>query len=125
MSTNGKGDKRRPGKPGAYERGYEAIDWSKGRKPAAPRKADVGRVLLEDYATPVQWDIPPLSEILSPNHRLVRIARCTEPGAWWESHIGETISVFATDSYGHWTRDTGPMRLSQWVKVSDTEEVET
>ena len=53
----------------------------------------------------------------------VRIARCTEPGAWWERHVGATISVFATDSYGHWTRDTGPMRLSQWVKVADTEEV--
>lgn len=25
--TNGKGSARRPGKPGAYERGYDAITW--------------------------------------------------------------------------------------------------
>ncbi len=28
---NGKGDKRRPGKPGAYEEGYESIDWGQDR----------------------------------------------------------------------------------------------
>lgn len=28
-STNGKGDKWRPGKPGAYEAGYDAIDWKR------------------------------------------------------------------------------------------------
>lgn len=33
MSQNGKGDKRRPSKAGAYARGYDAIDWSKGRTP--------------------------------------------------------------------------------------------
>lgn len=27
MSDGGKGDDRRPGAPGAYERGFEAIDW--------------------------------------------------------------------------------------------------
>ncbi len=60
----GKGDKRRPGKPGAYERGYEAIDWSKGRKPAA-RKADLGRVLIAG-GEGVEWVIPPLEDLLGP-----------------------------------------------------------
>lgn len=27
MSDGGKGDDRRPGAPGAYERGFDAIDW--------------------------------------------------------------------------------------------------
>ncbi len=66
MSQNGKGDKRRPSKPGAYARGYDAIDWSKGRKPAPPRKADVGRVLFHDYTTKPEWIIPSLEEILGP-----------------------------------------------------------
>lgn len=37
---SGKGDKRRPSKPGAFERGYDAIDWSKGRRtpPRAKRE---------------------------------------------------------------------------------------
>jgi hypothetical protein len=29
---SGKGDKRRPGKQGAYEEGYEAINWKKNFK---------------------------------------------------------------------------------------------
>ncbi len=49
MSQNGKGDKRRPSKPGSYERGYESIDWSKGRKSAAPGKVSVNEVLATDY----------------------------------------------------------------------------
>ncbi len=52
----------------------------------------------------------------------VHIVGCTYSGAWWGSHIGRTIKVLATDNYGHWTRDTGPMRLIQWIKVSDTSE---
>ncbi len=66
MSQNGKGSKRRTGKPGAYARGYEAIDWSKGRKPAPPRKVDLGRVLIADGER-AEWIIPPLEELLGPS----------------------------------------------------------
>lgn len=31
---NGKGSKRRPGKPGAYERGYASIKWKSKEKKA-------------------------------------------------------------------------------------------
>lgn len=51
----------------------------------------------------------------------VKIARCSQPGSWWESFIGQTVTVLLTDHYGHWTRDTGPMRLLQWVTPGDTE----
>ncbi len=61
---NGKGDKTRPGKPGAYARGYAAIDWSKGRKPAPPRKVDVGRVLIAD-GEGTRWTVPSLTDLLT------------------------------------------------------------
>ncbi len=65
-----KGSKRRPpSKPGAYERGYEAIDWAKGRPAPAPRKPTVGMVLLEDYVAKEEWVIPSLEEILGPPRR--------------------------------------------------------
>ncbi len=64
---NGKGDKTRPGKPGAYARGYEAIDWSKGRKSAPPRKVKPDEVLLQGYVTPPEWIIPSLEELLGPS----------------------------------------------------------
>ena len=63
---NGKGDKRRPEKPGAYQEGYEAIDWSKGR-PARALQPTVGRILSEEYGRPTDWVIPPLEEILGPS----------------------------------------------------------
>lgn len=57
---NGKGSKQRPGKPGAYAKGYDAIDWSKGRKPSQPRKPTVADVLIADYSTKPEWVIPDL-----------------------------------------------------------------
>jgi len=50
----------------------------------------------------------------------VRITGCTYHGGWWEPFIGRVITVLWTDQYGHWTRDTGPMGLLQWVSVCDT-----
>lgn len=41
----GKGDARRPSKPGAYEQGYQAIDW---RKQAASPQGDLFIVRLYD-----------------------------------------------------------------------------
>lgn len=52
----------------------------------------------------------------------VRILRCSYHGGWWEKYVGRVITVLFTDQYGHWTRDTGPMRCLQWVKVEDTSE---
>lgn len=56
-----------------------------------------------------------------PNPKRVRIARCSLNGAWWEEHVGAIITVIFTDSHGHWTRDTGPMRCIQWVRPEDCE----
>jgi hypothetical protein len=50
----------------------------------------------------------------------VRITRCSEHSCWWRTHLFAVITVLWTDQYGHWTRDTGPMRLLQWVPVADT-----
>jgi len=50
----------------------------------------------------------------------VRIIACSYPGGWWERRIGRVVTVLFTDHYGHWTRDTGPMRLLQWVSFADT-----
>ncbi len=62
---SGKWSKRRLGKPGAYERGYEAIDWSKGRKPAPPFKTDnEWAALVRDYATKPDWTIPTMNDFL-------------------------------------------------------------
>ncbi len=54
---NGKGSRQRPGKPGAYARGYEAINWAKNRPGRVPRKETIDGV---------EWVIPSLSEILGP-----------------------------------------------------------
>ncbi len=59
----GKGDKQRPGKPGAYARGYEAIDWSKGRC-GVSRTSKPGALEFTDFTTPVTWVVPTLEEIL-------------------------------------------------------------
>ncbi len=66
---SGKGSKRRPpSKPGAYEDRYSEINWGP-RKPPAPTKPDVGRVLIEDYGTQVEWVIPSIDEILGQEER--------------------------------------------------------
>ena len=49
----------------------------------------------------------------------VRINRCSCHWAWYKDRVGQEVSVFAVDSYGYWTRDTGPMRCSQWIKLED------
>lgn len=54
----------------------------------------------------------------------VQIHRCSQPGSWWESHVGKVIDVIAVDSYGYWTRDTGPMRHTQWVACEDATPVD-
>ncbi len=59
---NGKGDKRRPGKPGAYEEGYQSINW--GSRKAEPKKWTAEQVLTEDYNRPVEWVIPSIEELL-------------------------------------------------------------
>ncbi len=50
----------------------------------------------------------------------VRIVSCSQPSAWWESHIGRTITPLWIDTYGYWTRDTGPMGCLQWIDPDDT-----
>lgn len=40
---SGKGDDRRPGAPGAYERGFDAIDWSAREREAMDAAADALR----------------------------------------------------------------------------------
>lgn len=54
----------------------------------------------------------------------IRIERCSDPTNWYASHIGTVVAVEWIDSYGYWTRDTGPMRCSQWVKCEDAVIVE-
>lgn len=57
----------------------------------------------------------------------VKIERCSQPGAWWEKHLGRVVTVLWTDAYGHWTRDTEQLgatgwagyRFLQWVAVED------
>jgi len=64
--TNGKGSTRRPGRPGAYERGYDAIRWESKQKPAEPdynnvRKRD-GTWLVKDgkiVRLPVKGQVGP------------------------------------------------------------------
>ncbi len=53
-----KGSKRRPSKRGAYERGYQAIDWSKGRRTPAARQPSPGEALVKDYTTKQEWTSP-------------------------------------------------------------------
>ena len=60
---SGKGDKRRPGKAGAYEEGYDAINW--GLCKVAPKKRTVQGVLIEDYTRSVEWVVPDLKTILA------------------------------------------------------------
>lgn len=57
--------------------------------------------------------------LMVPPVERVWIGRCTSPSAWYKDRIGDIVSVFAKDSYGYWTRDTGPMRLSQWIREED------
>lgn len=59
-----------------------------------------------------------------PKPMKVKIERCSQHGAWWSEHVGKTVDVFAVDGYGYWTRDTGPMRLSQWIACEDAVIVE-
>lgn len=55
-----KGSKRRPGKPGAYEEGWERIFGAKrGKKP---------RILIAD-GEGTTWVVPNLKDILGPSHQ--------------------------------------------------------
>ena len=58
---SGKGDKRRPGKPGAFEEGYNAINW--GPRKETPKKKSFEEALLEDYVKREAWFIPDIEEI--------------------------------------------------------------
>ena len=61
-----KGSKRRPGKPGAYERGYEAIDWAKGRPAPAPPKLTIQDILLAEPSWPIPDTIRALNARRNP-----------------------------------------------------------
>jgi hypothetical protein len=58
---NGKGSKRRvAAKPNAYEEGYDAIDWSKGRVEPKPKPMTFEEALMRDYDTKETWETPKL-----------------------------------------------------------------
>ncbi len=67
---SGKGSRRRSAAISEEQlaANWSSIDWTKGRKPAPPKQATPGRVLIEDYATNQEWRIPSLEEILGPGH---------------------------------------------------------
>lgn len=53
----------------------------------------------------------------------VRITKCSQPGSWWEKHLGRIVTVLWTDSHGHWTRDTNTepegYPFLQWIAIED------
>jgi hypothetical protein len=63
-----KGSRRRPGKPGAYERGYEAINWAKGRPVRRVTKLTTQETLTKDYTDKADWVILPLEDLLGPSY---------------------------------------------------------
>ncbi len=70
---NGKGSKRRPGKPGAYEAGWARI--FKERKGTPPRKGCVGRTGCHNPATE-EHTCPYATEINDDNRLCTCCADC-------------------------------------------------
>ncbi len=75
MSQNGKGSKRRIGKPGAYAEGWDRI--------FGARKAKTGRTLIAD-GEGAKWIIPSYEEVMG------------KPGEWHRLIEGGTVEELTT-----------------------------